>query len=58
MRTNQPADTRIRITDNLFLGVTTKLGGNGWGMLIGDGPRDIVIDRNTLDLDGTTVLYA
>jgi len=48
----------IRIVDNLFLGVTTRLGGNGWGLLIGDEPRDVVIDHNTFDLDGTTVLYA
>jgi len=48
----------IRITDNLFTGVTTSLGGNGWGVLIGDGPRDIVIDRNTFDSDGSTVVYA
>ncbi len=48
----------IHIVDNLFLGVTTRLGGNGWGILIGDEPRDVVIDHNTFDLDGTTVLYA
>src|SRR4029077_3411154 len=48
----------IRIADNLFLGITTRLGGNGWGILIGDEPRDVVIDRNTFDIDGTTVLYA
>jgi hypothetical protein len=48
----------IRIVDNLFLGVTTRLGGNGWGILIGDEPRDVVIDHNTFDLDGTTILYA
>ncbi len=47
----------IRITENLFSGVTTRLGGNGWGILLGDEPRDIVIDHNTFDLDGTTVLY-
>ena len=48
----------IRIVNNLFLGVTTRLGGNGWGILIGDEPRDITIDHNTFELDGTTVLYA
>jgi hypothetical protein len=47
----------IHIVDNLFLGVTTRLGGNGWGILIGDEPRDVVIDHNTFDVDGTTVLY-
>ena len=48
----------LRIVDNLFLGVTTRLGGNGWGILIGDEPCDVVIDHNTFDLDGTTILYA
>lgn len=48
----------LRIVDNLFLGVTTRLGGNGWGVLIGDEPCDVVIDHNTFDLDGTTILYA
>jgi hypothetical protein len=48
----------IRIVDNLFAGVTTRLGGNGWGILIGDEPRDVLIDHNTFDIDGTTILYA
>ncbi len=48
----------IRIAENLFLGITTRLAGNGWGILIGDEPRDVVIDYNTFDLDGTTILYA
>jgi hypothetical protein len=58
--TNHPTrQTRgIRITDNLIYGVTTKLGGNGWGVLIGDEPRDVIFDRNTFEFDGTTVLYA
>ena len=38
--------------------MTTELGGNGWAILIGDEPRDVVIDHNTFDFDGTTVLYA
>ena len=48
----------IRIVNNLFLGVSTRLGGNGWGILIGDEPRDVIIDHNTFDLDGTTIMYA
>lgn len=48
----------IRIAGNLIYGVTTALGGNGWGVLIGDGPRDIVFDRNTFEFDGTTLVYA
>lgn len=48
----------IRIVHNLFLGVSTRFGGNGWGILMGDEPRDVVIDHNTFDHDGTTILYA
>jgi hypothetical protein len=50
--------TGIRIQDNLFYGVTTELGGSGWPMLIGDTPKDIVVDHNTMDFDGTTLLFA
>ncbi len=49
---------RIQFLDNLFYGLTTRLGGNGWGVLIGDAPREVSFDRNTFDFDGTTVLYA
>jgi hypothetical protein len=48
----------IRVEDNLFYGITSKLGGNGWGVLIGDAPREVSFDRNTFDFDGTTLLYA
>ena len=58
-RNNSSRQTNtIRIVDNLFLGITTRLGGNGWGILIGDEPRDVTIDHNTFDIDGTTILYA
>ena len=58
--TNHPTgQTRgLRITENLIYGVTTALGGNGWGVLIGDEPRDVVFDRNTFEFDGTTLVYA
>jgi hypothetical protein len=56
---NPSAQTNnIRIEDNLFSGITTRLGGNGWPVLIGDAPRDVTFDRNTFDFDGTTLLYA
>lgn len=48
----------IRLQDNLVYDVTTRMGGNGWGVLVGDGPRDIVVDHNTFVFDGTTLLYA
>jgi PKD repeat protein len=47
----------IAIRQNLFI-MSTALGGNGWFMLIGDGPRDIVVEHNTIDSNGTTVIYA
>lgn len=58
--TNHPTlQTRdVRIAENLIYGVTTALGGNGWGVLIGDEPRDVAFDRNTFEFDGTTLLYA
>jgi hypothetical protein len=48
----------LHIHNNLFTGITTRLGGEGWGVLVGDGPRDLVIEHNTFEFDGTTVLYA
>jgi hypothetical protein len=58
--TNGPSGqtTGIRIQDNLLYGVTTELGGSGWPLFIGDAPKDITIDHNTFDFDGTTLLYA
>jgi hypothetical protein len=47
----------IQIRDNLLYGLSTSLGGNGWAFLLGEGPRDIVIDHNTVDFNGTSLLY-
>jgi hypothetical protein len=55
---NVSAQTRhITIRHNLFYGVSTTLG-TGWFLLVGDEPRDIVVDHNTIDHDGTAVVYA
>ena len=48
----------FRIRHNLFTRITTALGGQGWFMLLGNEPRDIVVDHNTIDHDGSTVVYA
>jgi hypothetical protein len=48
----------ITIQDNFIHEMTTTLGGSAWPFLIGEEPRDIIIDRNTIDSDGTTLLYA
>lgn len=47
----------IRITHNLFTGITRTLGGQGWFLLIGNAPRDITIDHNTIEADGNAVSY-
>jgi hypothetical protein len=47
----------ITISDNLIYNVQLGLGGNGWGILVGDAPRNVVITHNTFDFDGTTLLY-
>ncbi len=49
----------IRIRHNLFYDVShRRWGGDGWFLLIGDEPRDIVVDHNTIDSDGTSLVYA
>jgi hypothetical protein len=57
---NQSAQTNnIRIRHNLVYGVSRQqYGGAGWFVLIGDEPRDIVIDHNTVDHDGSAIVYA
>jgi hypothetical protein len=47
----------IRITQNLFHRVDRALGGNAWFVLIGRGPRAIVIDHNTIDANGSAIVY-
>jgi hypothetical protein len=47
----------ITIRHNLFYGLADAVG-SGWFLLIGSQPRDIVVDHNTIDHDGTAVLYA
>jgi hypothetical protein len=50
--------SRILISNNLFYGVTKTMGGTGWFLLIGSQPRNVVVDHNTVDADGTTFVYA
>jgi PKD repeat protein len=49
--------SNILIRHNLFHDVTAELGGRGWFLQIGDEPRDIVVEHNTVSHDGTTILY-
>jgi hypothetical protein len=48
----------ITIRHNLFTQVQTALGGNGWFLLLGDAPREVIVDHNTVDHNGTTAVYA
>jgi hypothetical protein len=45
----------IVIRQNLLTGLSTTLGGNGFFMLIGDAPRDVAVEHNTIDSNGTVV---
>lgn len=47
----------IHIRQNLFTGIDSALGANGWFMHIGRGPRDIVVEHNTIDGNGSAVVY-
>ena len=49
--------TNISVTHNVFTGLDTALGGNGWFMLVGDEPRNITIDHNTVDSNGNALVY-
>ncbi len=42
---------------NLFRSVTTTLGGSAWFMQLGDEPRDIIVEHNTIDANGSAVTY-
>ena len=53
--TRQTNDVAFR--QNLFTGVSTTLGGNGWFMQVGDGPRDLFVEHNTIDANGGSLIY-
>lgn len=48
---------RITIRNNLVYGVTRALGGNGWFALISASPTNLTFDHNTVDADGSAVIY-
>jgi hypothetical protein len=47
----------LSFRQNLFT-MSTTLGGNGWFLQIGNGPRDVVVEHNTIDSNGNAVVYA
>jgi hypothetical protein len=47
----------IVIRNNVFDDVNTSYGGNAWFMLMGDEPRDVVIDHNSVSHNGSSFIY-
>lgn len=46
---------RIRIANNLFYRLDREWGGNGFFLLIGDGPEQVAVDHNTIIQTGNVV---
>jgi hypothetical protein len=44
--------TRITIRNNWFQISRKTLGGNGWFMMVGNGPKNVVVENNTIQTDG------
>jgi len=57
-QTDRPTQTstRLVIRDNWFQISRANLGGNGWFMMIGNGPRELVVEHNTIQTDGPVYL--
>jgi hypothetical protein len=47
----------VIIRNNLFYDVSSAYGGNGWFLLLGDGPRDVLIDHNTVSHSGSSFTF-
>jgi PKD repeat protein len=46
----------LRVYHNEFI-MTTALAGNGWMMQLGDEPREVKVSYNTVNSNGSTVVY-
>jgi PKD repeat protein len=53
--TRQTNDLAFR--HNVFTGISTTLGGNAWFMQIGSQPRDLIVEHNTIDHNGGSLIY-
>ena len=47
----------ISFVHNVFTGMNTSLGGNARFMQIDAGPRDVSLEHNTIDANGSSVVY-
>ena len=47
----------ISFVHNVFAKITTSLGANARFMQIGDGPRDLTLEHNTIDGNGSSLVY-
>ena len=47
----------VVIRNNLFYDVSTSYGGNAWFLLIGDGPKDVLVDHNTVSHNGSSFAF-
>jgi hypothetical protein len=47
----------VIIRNNLFYDVSTAYGGTAWFLLMGDEPRGVVVDHNTVSHDGSSLVY-
>jgi hypothetical protein len=53
--TRQTTDVVLR--NNLVYDLGSGYGGNGWFLLMGDEPRNVIVDHNTISGTGTTVAF-
>ena len=47
----------IRIANNLFYGIEWAYGGSAWFLLMGGEPKNIVVEHNTVDAEGSAAVY-
>ena len=47
----------IIIRNNLFYDVSTSYGAGAWFLLVGDAPRDVLVDHNTISHNGSSLMY-
>ncbi len=56
-RPSVPA-ANFQIHDNLFYDIDSRWGGTGFFLQVGESPRNVVVDHNTIDHTGTVLISA